>query len=399
MTGTMPMRTELLKRRPCLAAAILVASAVAYWLLCQPAIWTRGYPQLDPFWQVMPWLWVFPVVISGVFDDDRRRRRSMLLLFAVVTGFVDAGTVTGLVPRGMSFTRMFFGTVFWAPVHCGVVLLLERLGQRLLRKIRRFNDDDRCSRCGYLIRYLTVARCPECGTAFDERWLTEDGEPLEPTRRPWRTLLVLGATVFVLIMIPPVYERATLSYASQDARAAAKRDWTAGEAGIYVDQSRTVHLSLRPVRTDPFSGLPIRFALFTCVPRHGLERETWQRAYNEVIEERLAQEGEVPVTRYIFRQDELEKILRTASLRDVDEVPFDISEGVRIAEDDDGLLINGQSVYLDARASPRKYVLVDDPSGLMLLLAGNEMLTLHSNGTLLQYATVESKDGSWKVVP
>jgi hypothetical protein len=118
-----------------------------------------------------------------------------------------------------------------------------------------------------------------------------------------------------------------------------------------------------------------------------------------VIEERLAQEGKVAVTRYIFTRDELERILRAAFLRDIDEIPFDISEGVRIAEDDDGLSINGQSVCLDARASPRQYALVDDPSGLMFLLAGNEMLTLHSNGTLLQYAAVESKDGSWKVVP
>lgn len=37
-----------------------------------------------------------------------------------------------------------------------------------------------CSKCGYLLRGLTVPRCPECGTPFDrERAATADGDALD----------------------------------------------------------------------------------------------------------------------------------------------------------------------------------------------------------------------------
>ena len=48
--------------------------------------------------------------------------------------------------------------------------VLARLVVRRLDRAR--TGDPICDRCGYLLRYLTKPRCPECGEPFPAEWMT-----------------------------------------------------------------------------------------------------------------------------------------------------------------------------------------------------------------------------------
>jgi hypothetical protein len=52
--------------------------------------------------------------------------------------------------------------------------VLARLVVRRLYRVR--TGDPVCDRCGYLLRGLTSARCPECGEPFPAEWITAEGD-------------------------------------------------------------------------------------------------------------------------------------------------------------------------------------------------------------------------------
>ncbi|UCC31498.1 MAG: hypothetical protein JSU86_04320 [Phycisphaerales bacterium] len=390
------MTKETITRRPKLAASILLAGAIVYFLLCQPAIWTRGYPRLDPFWRAMPWLWFVPVFISAVYDDDRRRRLSYLVLFAVFVGFTMAGTFGGaLTPRHMSLAKMLRGTVFWGPINVGVTLLLERGWHSVLRRVRGFTDEGKCRNCGYLIRHLTIARCPECGTPFDRRWLTGDEPAPEPTLRPWRTRMVAVVLLAVAFSTPPLFHAAAIAISAQRGWAAGKRHWRAGTAVLYIDYIGIPgfahkHSSL-PV--DPLSGLPLLWA------SRGVEKETFERAFNAAVNEELAKAGKRSLSHYVFSNPELERLLNHASFHDIPQLPFRVGELIQLVDGPEGLAVNGSSTRLDPHLLPRQFAFLEEPAGLLVLRCGNELYTMLEDGTLLQYAMVSSSGTHLGVLP
>lgn len=170
---------EVLRPRPYVSAGILLAGVVALWFSCQRAIYARGYPPIDPFWQAMPWLWVFPLLVSAIYDRDRKRRFWQLLCYSVAVGFVLGGALgPGLVPRRVSVWDMLWGAAFMSPFVLGASWILDRGAQKALSYLRQFELSDKCAKCNYCIRHLTEARCPECGEPFDPRLLT-DGDTRE----------------------------------------------------------------------------------------------------------------------------------------------------------------------------------------------------------------------------
>ena len=119
-------------RFPELASGILVLGATAYAFFCIPAIRTRGYPALDPFWVAVTWMWFLPVCVSALFDSIKFSNRwNQLIVYALVTGFVNAGTIGGVVPRSINPVLILVSTIFYAPVHFVVLLVLETVMQWL----------------------------------------------------------------------------------------------------------------------------------------------------------------------------------------------------------------------------------------------------------------------------
>lgn len=66
---------------------------------------------------------------------------------------------------------------YWIPLIYPVLILAVYITPWILmRRLRRFIAQHEylvCMRCGYLLRGVGDARCPECGTAFDPRHLKE----------------------------------------------------------------------------------------------------------------------------------------------------------------------------------------------------------------------------------
>lgn len=390
------MDREIITRRPRLSLIILGAGAVAFWLLCQPAIWTRGYPRIEPFWRAMPWLWLVPVFISAVFDDNKRRRNRTLILFGLFSGIVWSGAWGSLItPRNMSLSKMIIGGVFYGPVCIGVTLFLERIWQRFIGKFRQFSDDDRCRKCKYTIRHLTVARCPECGTPFDPRWLNANEGPLEPTARPWRTSAIILIVLAVATSSPFVFHTVMIGRAVRLGRDTARKDWQAGSAVLYFDYfNRAPLLANKASPKDPLSGLPLRPAT------KGLETESYQSAYNAEIEAELTSVGKAYITQYVFSNEVLESLLNSVRFWDIPELPYVYDGRIQFAEGDQGIVVNGTPVYLDSDSVPRQLAVVLQPERLMILRTGDNFCTLLEDGTPLQFfLAAQRADGKFVVLP
>lgn len=87
---------------------------------------------------------------------------------SVGSGFLAAflGLVTPYEPAGALLLIVGLLLAVGGPVACGV--FLDRLLDR-----RRATDGPSCPSCGYSVRYLPDARCPECG----ERWRPDVLQP------------------------------------------------------------------------------------------------------------------------------------------------------------------------------------------------------------------------------
>ncbi len=76
------------------AGAILVALAVPiHWLASYHAATARGYPPIDPFWYISPYLPCVLVLFLPLFDDDPQSRRPVRWLYGAVAtlGFAAGG--------------------------------------------------------------------------------------------------------------------------------------------------------------------------------------------------------------------------------------------------------------------------------------------------------------------
>ena len=127
-------------RRPDISLTILAIGGLAYAFLCIPAIERRGYPPIDHVWMAMTYLWVAPAALSALFDGwPFPSRRWHLLAYSVFTGFVDAATEGGIVPRYVTFFGTLVMTIlFYGPAHIFVTFAIEWGLQKLLGIWRSF---------------------------------------------------------------------------------------------------------------------------------------------------------------------------------------------------------------------------------------------------------------------
>lgn len=126
---------------------------------------------------VWPPAWIKYVWRKGPFSRVRRERygywvlvRKISFAFAVVllslsvlmlAGVAVLSYLIGPLPRELDSTR---GLV--TPLGFLAAGLLALWGWNFARK-RAWILEGKCARCGYLLRGLTEARCPECGTPFN----------------------------------------------------------------------------------------------------------------------------------------------------------------------------------------------------------------------------------------
>jgi hypothetical protein len=124
----------------------------------------------------MTYLWPAPIGLSALFDSLRfRSRRTHLLLYALFTGFVDALTVGGIVPRQVDFVAAFILTlVLFGPAHIAIAWFIDFVVQRIVGLSRRLvetpsgaNASPRLTLLSWLVGYGIL--CASIGFPFAYR--------------------------------------------------------------------------------------------------------------------------------------------------------------------------------------------------------------------------------------
>jgi len=140
------MRTDTDNQR-WLSDVILTASIPIYVCLCWPAIVRRGFPEIDPFWLAMPWLWIVPIILSGLFDYDSSSRKRSIIVYTFVSSFFFCGTLVFSIPRSSSFVGMILPTLFLlGPLNLVIAFIIEKVSQYVFRLTRLHENVKRNTR-------------------------------------------------------------------------------------------------------------------------------------------------------------------------------------------------------------------------------------------------------------
>jgi hypothetical protein len=338
----------------------------------------------------MPWLWVFPILLSAIFDADRKRRLWHLAGYSMAVGFVLGGVFGGgATPRFVSIRDMALGIVLYSPFVFALSWGLEHLAQRGLCLVLQFELSDRCSKCGYCIRHLDRPRCPECGEPFDEKWLDESFQPPRAAKHPWRTRMIAGLLVALGAGAPFVYHEYALLSAAARGRGDAETDWERGEAVLYLGSEEGLLTSDGTYDID--SGLRLRRI------RGGLEDQTYARAYREVIDSKLRRFGAPPRPAQVLTRDDVRTLLASDRLSLVGGFPFRLNDRVTVSRDSEYTTVSltqhdGSSSFSIGSSAhvPVRHVTLGDHGGVVVLVLGDWLLmTLSPDGYLLQEIWVE----------
>lgn len=281
-------------RRPDIAAAILSVGAVLYLVICIPAIEQRGYPPIDPIWGGVTYLWIVFIPLSAVFDRPKGwgRWRS-LIIYALVTAFIDAGTMVLVVPRHVDLLFMLVGTIVFGPLHIVVTAIVEGASQLVLSHVRHLQDEGDASS--------------------------------DPIRRRAVGLWVFMLALLALTVAFPIgYRHLAIESAYFSGRKAADRDWDAQQTAIrawdYPEVVRGQGVTVS-YRIDEVTSLRLRLRA---------DDIGFSAGYNERVQERVAAEG-IPhwsLRNKWIEPDRLAEMLTSGQLHEVKDVPLDVTRGI-----------------------------------------------------------------------
>ena len=123
------------------AICVLVSGLIAYYFACQPAMFQRGYPQIEPWLIGLTWTWFVPVALATVFEDQLKRCWVPLLIYAVLTGYVDAGTFVDRVPYHPNPVKMIGVTLLvTGPLHMLGTALTFGVSSAVLRRSKELRS-------------------------------------------------------------------------------------------------------------------------------------------------------------------------------------------------------------------------------------------------------------------
>jgi len=291
------MTRDRLHSSPRVARLILIVGAIVHFALCIPLYGRRGFPEVDPFWLAMIWLWLPPVFISAVYSRWSRKRAIDLALYALAAGFVVSWGTLNARPSNKSPLQALSELVLYWPILAICVAIVEALSRRFLAWVRIFAREPAgmyCESCGYCLYGLTEPRCPECGTPFDADWLPSRSVPvvLPVSRR--RTTLLVALVLAVTVAFPFIYRSYRFWSVAASGRQQAEDDWKNGRVRWFVTPEERQAMSSQQTerfeelrfKTDPATGMEIRAMLV----RDWVHR-TSESSYRSVIERKLRESG------------------------------------------------------------------------------------------------------------
>ena len=338
------MNRDVIQQRPAVSRAILITGATLYALVCIPSIRQRGYPEIDPFWDALPWLWLAPIALAEVFSSGIRQRWRMLALYAVVTAFIDAGATVDFVPHHPDIISMSLMTiVLYGPIHLVGTGLLAALCQFVLSGLRELKDAQQA-----------VVSAPRLRT------------------------LTYGIAVLVFAFcFPFVYRHLTYADAQRSGERRAEADWREGSAVWYVHSSESNYFDacFADGTFSPETGLPLK------AMHGGPVSEVFYRSYRNVVQHKLARFGRPKIADELLTPADVQALIDSHQCRRVMSFPFrhgDMSltspRRYTIGNKEYALL-GGDAVYS---------LVVTNRQGILLVVSDNDVLTFTSGGQLLQ---------------
>jgi hypothetical protein len=271
---------------------ILTVGGAVYALLCMPAINERGYPPIDPIWHVFPFLWVMPLILSGVIDRRPKKERAFAIgVYALATAFFDAGTLTGVVPKQVNLFVMGLETiVVFGPVHLLLTFVLEGILQLFNRRWRR----------------MPLA----------------EGAALRVSPRRW---VVFGVLAISTIGAPFGIRQALLLEMRHRARTRADEAWSNHQAIVYGGPHTEILGTEFMVdwMYDRATGLRFRPKMYD----HGFPDD-----YNERISELVDKNGvpEWSLAKFLISDEDLCGLLNSDKFPEICTFPFQASTGITL---------------------------------------------------------------------
>lgn len=300
----------------------------------------------------MTFWWPFPLVLSCWFDSRIfSSRRWQLFAYAIATGFVDATTSCGVVPRFIDPVETILLTALvYGPAHLIVAFLIESIVQAVLDRWR----------------VLTP--------------LTDTGA----LAQPFTFSLLAGMYCFTVVCIALGFPFAGRTFAIQAeksfARSRAESDWKSGKPAIYREREELgPNGTFVEYEIDRETGFRIRRPR----PDFGFEN-----AYNERIRELMqtdhlgaSQKKKLPTP------EELLALLDSPNLQEVTSLPYEVTSSIVVfrngsisrwggsaSSTGDGLSITTEAGGLIGVGDSVKPVFVQVPSddnGLVVIRNGN----------------------------
>ncbi len=308
------MGRDVIHHRPYLTTGILVLAWGGYFFACAPHL---GSIDADPISRGIKWCWIAAIPLSALFGRSSRGRHLSLAYYALATAWVFGGFLTVSRPGRfdpMGMTAVLFIT---APLHLAITAIVEWLSQRVLRRVREFDQPGLCDKCGYPITNLTKPRCPECGEPFDEKWLKAGYAPPAVTSRPMRVYATIALIVLICLIFPHAWLEFDMRVLTpRQGRAQAQRDWGNGEPKWYILPNDPLYSIRFPLRShhDPTTGLilepDIPFGRRSS-PRWNRNIHAWKLAYRAVIAAKLRRTPALPITAHLLDYDEMDTILNS----------------------------------------------------------------------------------------
>lgn len=106
------------------------------------------------------------------FARIKKSRKWRLSGLALVLLGMTGGVAIGLIPWRVTWLRPVIMACWIQALSLGLGVAWQGARTRELRKLLRERGVPICLHCGYDLRGLTEARCPECGNPFEPEILT-----------------------------------------------------------------------------------------------------------------------------------------------------------------------------------------------------------------------------------
>jgi hypothetical protein len=232
----------------------------------------------------MPWLWIAPIILSGLFDGARSVRKWSVGIYTVLAAFFFSGTFITVVPHHVDTEDMLLATVFpWGPLNLLIAFGVETMSQRLFLRLH--------------IREKSLG----------------DGATVT---HPFRVVALAVVILALAASFPLACRAATFQAARLNARADAERDWASGRAIWYVRRGNPEAFG---ASGDSYS---VDNGLKTETVKPGVTAAIYCDAYQKVVRRKLSEFGPADKIKDLCTKADLNAWIKAGRFQRVQSFPL-----------------------------------------------------------------------------